>query len=78
MSRKILTLRGENNADGSFDWGGAIIDSGIMGALTFFTALGGMAAVGMPTRESLVAAGIAFATQFFITLAVKRQLREKE
>ena len=74
----FMSIRGENNSDGNFDWESAIIDSAIMGALTFFTSLGGMAAVGIPTRQSLVAAGIAMATQFFLTLAVKRKLRERE
>jgi len=78
MSRKIMSLRGANNSDGSYDWTGAIIDSAIMGAITFLSALGGMTAVGMPTSGSLVAAAIAGGTQFFITLAVKRQLREPE
>jgi len=74
----VMSLRGRNNSDGSYDWPGAIIDSAIMGAVTFFSALGGMTAIGIPTTESLVAAGIAGATQFFIALAIKRGLREPD
>jgi len=75
---KLMTLRGENNSNGTFDWEGAIIDSAILGAITFFSALGGMSVIGVPTRDSLVAASISFATQFFIALAIKRKLREPE
>jgi len=71
----FMTMRGSNNADGSYDWRGAIIDSGIMAAVTFFSALGGLSAVGIPTWEACVAAAIAGATQFFIALAIKRGLR---
>ena len=78
MTQKIMSLRGENNADGSYDWEGAVTDSAIMGAVTFFSALGGMSAVGIPTTESFVAALIAGATQFFIALAIKRGLRKPE
>ena len=74
----FLSLRGENSSNGTFDWEAAIIDSAIMGALTFFTSLGGMAVVGIPTPTSLAAASIAAATEFFLTLAIKRKLREPE
>lgn len=77
MTQKILSLRGANNANGDYDWEGAIVDSAIMAAVTFCSALGGMSAVGIPTTESIVAALIAGATQFFIALAIKRGLREK-
>lgn len=60
----FMTMRGSNNADGSYDWRGAVLDSGIMAAVTFFSSLGGLAAA------------IAGATQFFIALAIKRGLRE--
>jgi len=49
-----------------------------MGAVTFFSDLGGMSAVGIPTTESLVAALIAGATQFFIVMTIKRGLRDPE
>lgn len=64
-------------AEEKFNWADALIDSGIMSALTFFTALGGMHLVTLPTGPSAVAAGIAAATEFFIILAMKRGLMKK-
>lgn len=74
----MLTVKGQNNADGSFDWRGAIIDAGIMALLTFFTALGGLGTTGSIAAREILAAGIAGATQFCLTLAIKRGLRQKE
>jgi len=74
----MLTRNGQNNSDGSFDWKDAIIDAAISGGLGFCTAIGGTAAAGMPTKEILIAASIAAATQFFLWLAIKRGLREKQ
>ena len=74
----FMTIRGQNNADGTFDWQGAIIDSAIIAGVTFFSTLGAGTVTGLPTQDALVAASIAAATQFFITLAIKRGLRKKE
>ena len=74
----VLNRRGRNNDDGSFDWPNALIDAGIMAGLTFFTALGGTAFVGIPTKEGIIAAAIAAGTEFFLILAIKRGLRERE
>lgn len=74
----MLSVRGKNNENGSFDWKNAVIDAGIMAGLTFFTSVGGMSAVNIPTEQGAIAAGIAAATQFFLVLAIKRGLREKE
>ena len=74
----VLNRKGRNNQDGSFDWENALIDAGIMAGLTFFTALGGTAVVGIPTKEGIIAAGIAAATEFFLILAIKRGLRERK
>ena len=74
----VLSRKGKNNDDGSFDWPNALIDAGIMAGLTFFTALGGTAVVGVPTRAGVIAAAIAAGTEFFLILAIKRGLREKE
>jgi len=73
----MLTIKGQNNSDGSFDWRNAFLDAGIMAALTFFTALGGLGATGAIAGREVLAAGIAAATEFFLTLAIKRGLREK-
>jgi hypothetical protein len=72
----LLTVKGQNNADGSFDWQDAVIDAGIIAGVTFFSSLGGMAVMGIPTLEICLPSAIAGATQFFITLAIKRGLRE--
>lgn len=74
----VLDRFGRCNPDTSFDWANAMIDAGIMAGLTFFTALGGTAVVGIPTKEGIIAAGIAAATEFFLILAIKRGLRERE
>lgn len=73
----VLDRKGRNNPNNTFDWPNAVIDAGIMGGLTFFTALGGTSAVNIPTQQGVIAAAIAAATQFFIVLAIKRGLREK-
>jgi len=73
----VLTIRGTNNPDGSFDWKDSLIDSGIIAALTFFTSLGGLGATGMVAGREILAAGIAAATQFFMALAIKRGLRKE-
>jgi len=73
----MLDRNGQNNVDGSFDWINAIADASVMAGLTFFTTLGGTSAVGIPTIQACVASAIAAFGQFFLTLAVKRGLREK-
>ena len=74
----MLCVKGKNNDDGSFNWRDAVLDAGIMAALTFFTSLGGTAAASVPTVSGVLAAGIAACTEFFLVLAIKRGLREKE
>ena len=73
----MLSIHGKNHSDGSFNWKDALIDAGILALLTFFTSLGGLSATGVISAREVVAAGIAAATQFFMTLAIKRGLREK-
>lgn len=73
----MLSIHGKNHSDGSFNWKDALIDAGILALLTFFTSLGGLSATGMVSTREIVSAGIAAATQFFMTLAIKRGLREK-
>ena len=73
----MLTIRGKNNADGSFVWSSNVVDAAIMAALTFFAALGGLGATGLIANREIVAAAIAAATEFFLMLAIKRGLREK-
>ena len=74
----MLNTNGKNKANGDFDWSDAIIDSGIMAGLTFFAALGGTSVADIPTVKSMIIASVAAATQFFLSLAIKRGLREKK
>ena len=74
----MLSRKGKNNRDGSFNWRDAMIDAGIVAGLTFCTSLGGMSVLTPITETQLVSAGIAAATQFFLFLAIKRGLREKK
>ncbi|MBA7581589.1 hypothetical protein ES708_23495 [subsurface metagenome] len=57
----MLTIRGTNNSNGSFDWPKNLIDAGIMAALTFFAALGGLGATGLVADREIIAAAIAAA-----------------
>ena len=71
-------MHGYNRPDGSFNWKEAAIDASVSAGLTFFTSLGGTTATGIPTQAALLAAGIAACTQFFLVLAIKRGIKEKE
>ena len=73
----MLTVRGTNSANGSFDWTANLVDAVILAALTFCAALGGLGATGVISQREIIAAAVAAATQFFLTLAIKRGLREK-
>jgi hypothetical protein len=72
----MLRFKGTNNVDGSFNWRDAVIDAAIIAGVTFFSSLGGMALAGIPTLELCFPAAIAAGTQFCLTLAIKRGLRE--
>lgn len=72
----MLNAKGKNNENGDFDWRNAVYDAGIIGGLTFFSTLAATSAVGVPTLQACIASAIAGAGQFFVTLAVKRGLRE--
>jgi len=74
----VLTIRGQNDPEGNFNWKDAVIDAGIIAALTFFASLGGLGTTGPIAAREVLAAGIAAATQFFMTLAIKRGLRKGE
>lgn len=74
----MLNRHGKNNENGSFNWKDAAIDAGIVAGLTFCTSLGGMSVLSPITETQIMSAVIAGATQFFLFLAIKRGLREKE
>ena len=74
----MLERKGKNNENGSFDWRDALADAGITAGLTFFTSLGGASLFVSDPWRALGTAAIAAAGQFFLFLALKRGLREKE
>lgn len=75
----VLSIRGKNHKDGRFNWSDSFFDAVIMSGLAFFSTLGALGVTGLlHNPEGWLAAFIAGATQFFLTLAVKRGLREKE
>lgn len=74
----MLERKGKNNQDGSFDWRDALADAGITAGLTFFSSLGGSSLFGSDPWTAVGSAAIAAAAQFFLFLALKRGLREKE
>lgn len=67
-------VKAETGTVKKFDWGNAIADALILSALTFFTGLGGTAAMGVPTLNAVAAAAISAASQFTLILAMKRNL----
>jgi hypothetical protein len=70
----MLTVRGQLNSNGDFDWRNSIIDATIMAFLTFFSTLGGTTAAGISAVQAIISAAIAGCTQFFAILAIKRGL----
>ena len=85
QKRKLVTLSiwgrfyavvtpSTNQATPKFDWANALADAGIMSGLSFFGALGGISAVGVPTVPALCGAGITALFDFFLFLALKRGL----
>jgi len=77
VEQVMLSIYGKVDANGNFNWKDALIDAGIMAALTFFTALGGLGATGDIALREILAAGVAGATEFFMVLAIKRGLKKE-
>lgn len=73
---KILTVRGKNDGAGKFDLQDAVFDSLIIAGIAFFSTLSGITIIGVPSADAMVGAAIAAATQFLITLAIKKGIRE--
>lgn len=74
----MLSVRGKNNSNGSFDWKDAVLDAGVSAGLTFFITLGALSVTSLLSNtEGYVAAGIAAGGQFFAILAAKRGLVKK-
>lgn len=73
----MLEREGKTNADGSFNWKDALIDSSISAAITGFTSVTAGSLVGSNSSEAIIAALIASGASFFIYLGMKRGIREK-
>lgn len=76
--KSMLSRNGKNKHNGDFDWSDALIDSAIVAGLAFFSTLGGVSLVGLSEIKSYAVASITACTQFFLWLAIKRGLREKQ
>jgi len=72
----MSSMRGKVNSNGSFDWLNAIIDSIIMGGISFVTTLTGIGVAGISAepKQAVLAAGLAAALGFLTTLSLKRGL----
>jgi len=73
----MLTIRGKNNADGSFDWSDALIDAGIYAGSGFFNALLVAVADGNLLPFELIVAGITAGGLFFGFLGLKRKITKQ-
>jgi len=80
--RITLSVRGntytDENGDKRFDWRNALIDAGIIAALTFFSTLAGTKTASLPDITCLYSAFISAAVQFFTILAMKRGIIKRE
>ena len=74
----VLSVKGQNDSNGKFDWKNAIIDAGILALFTLLTTLGGLGMTGGIGTRDLLAAGIAAGIQFFAVLATKRGLMAQQ
>ncbi len=74
----VLTIQGQNNGDGTFNWKDAVCDAAITAFLTFFTTLGGATILEVGGKAIIMTAAISSASQFFLFLALKRGLRKVE
>jgi len=73
----MLTVKGVNNSDGSFDWTDALIDAAIFAGSTFSTGLGALLAQGNPTIIGIGVVVCASITEFFGILAIKRKITKE-
>ena len=73
----MLTVKGRNNHDGSFDWTDALIDAGIYAGTSFFTSLGALLSQGPVSLYGLEVVACAAAAEFLGFLMVKRKIRKE-
>lgn len=76
-SRIHLSVWGNRNKQGKFDWAGAVLDSAIISGITLCTGLGTLASSGAFSPEGLVVLFSAVGVEFLSLLAAKRRLLAK-
>ena len=75
----MLSRKGKNNENGSFNWKDAVIDAAITAGITLCVTGGAMVSTGVIyTKEGVATLFFATLGQFLGFLAIKRGLREKE
>ena len=72
-----LTVKGKSDSNGSFDWVEAVIDSGILCGITFFTGVGALTANMALSTNSLTVLACAVGVEFLGFMAAKRGLMQK-
>lgn len=73
--QRTRLFNGSKNADGSRDYGTALVDAGIVAGFTFFSSLAGNMAAGSVSTAALssaIAAGVAFFASLMISLGIKK------
>lgn len=72
----MLTVKGKNNEDGSFDWSDALIDAGIYAGSSFFTGLGALFSQGALTASGFGVVACAAMVEFLGILVAKRKIKK--
>ena len=73
----MLSIRGKNNSNGSFDWRNALLDALVYAGGAFFTALLVALSDMVLSQMELTIAAVTAGVEFFAILMAKRGLREK-
>ncbi len=76
---KKISAVGDNSGTPAvevFDWNDALIDSGIIAGLTFFTSLAGGNIAGLPNLIAVYSASLTALIQFFTFIAIKRGIKK--
>ncbi len=72
-----LSIRGQRDKKGKFDWSSAVLDAGIISGITLFTGLGTLASSAAISPTSLCVLLSAVGAEFLGILATKRGLVQK-
>jgi len=73
----MLTIRGSNHPDGSFDWPDALIDAAVFAGANFFTGLGALFSQGALTVNGVGVVACAAMVEFLGILVAKRKIRKE-